>query len=180
MRHRTLILGAATLTLACVAPDTYALAQLVADGPLGGGATTGGGVINIGQAFGWLQPYVDAAVQSIIVALVGWVVLLVKQHLGIKIDEGYRVALQTALQNQASSLIADGRVRLDGIEVHVDSPAIAAAANFVIEKGAPAAVAHFGITPELVAQKIKDSIPQIPAMAPAIAAAHAAEVVAKA
>src|SRR5579872_2967448 len=44
-------------------------------------AQKGGGVIQIGAAFGdFLQPYIDAAVQALLAALVGWVCLRIQKR----------------------------------------------------------------------------------------------------
>lgn len=132
----------------------------------------GGGIINIGQALGpFLQPYVDAAVQALILAGVSWLGVVLKQKFNISIDEGHRDALTTFLQNRASSLIADGAVRMQGLQVKVDSAALAAAVNS-INDGAAGAAKHFGITPDMIAAKIIDAIPQVPAGAAIVAQAH--------
>ena len=123
----------------------------------------GGGVINIGQAFGdFLQPYVDAIANALVLALVGYLANELKKKWNIEVDKNQRDALTTFLQNQAGSLIADGMVKVEGAKVNVDSTALASAANQV-ERHIPDAAKHFGLTPELVAAKIVDTIPQIAA-----------------
>lgn len=128
-----------------------------------------GGFIQIGAAFGdFLQPYIDAAVQALIAALVGWLCLVLKQRTGIEIDEKHRTALTQALSNQAGSLIADGMVKIEGEKISVPSEALAAAAKEAMAK-IPQAAKHFGITPDFVAARIIDTIPQIAAGAQLIA-----------
>lgn len=128
------------------------------------------GFIQIGQAFGdFLQPYIDAAIQAIIAALVGWLAWKLKQSTGIDIDAGHRDAITKALTNQASSLVADGMVKIEDGKVDVHSAALAAAAKEVMAV-VPDAAKHFGVTPEFVAARIVDTIPQIAAGAQLIVA----------
>jgi hypothetical protein len=49
---------------------------------------------------------------------------------------------------------------LQGKSIEVGNPAVASAVNLVL-KSAPDALAHFGITPESVAQKIVAKLPQV-------------------
>lgn len=133
----------------------------------------GGGVINIGQAFGdAVAPYVDAAANALILALVGLALAWFKQKTGLDVDQAHRDALVRALQNQAGSLIADGKVALQGKAIAVDNAALAKAANEAL-RSIPDAAKHFGLTPEYVAKRIVDAIPQTEAGAQVVAAAHA-------
>lgn len=127
-----------------------------------------GGVIQL-SIFGWLQPYADSIVQLLIAAGIAW---FGKSRYGSMMDESSRQALETFLRNRASSLIADGAVKLQGKAVHVDSAFLARAAS---ESAAaiPDALKRFGLTPDVVAQKIIDAIPQVPAGAAIVASAHA-------
>lgn len=131
----------------------------------------GGGIINIGQALGpFLQPYVDAAVNALILAFVGWLGMILKNKFNVSIDQGHRDALVTALQNQAGSLIADGFVKIQNGRVTVPSTALAESANEIMAV-IPDAAARLGFTPDYVAKRIIDFIPQIPAGAAMIAGA---------
>jgi H+/gluconate symporter-like permease len=126
---------------------------------------------SIGNVFGdFLQPYVDASVTAVITALVGWLAYTLKQKTGIDIDAGHRAAIEHALTKQANSLIADGAVKFAGaIDIHPES---LKAASEEVMKFVPGAAKHFGITPEYVAARIVDTIPQVPAGAQIIAANH--------
>jgi hypothetical protein len=135
----------------------------------------GGGLVEIGQAFGpFLQPYVDAIAQTLIVSAIGWVTWLLKTKLNISIDQGHSDALAKFVQGRANSLIADGFVKMNGLTVNVDNAAVANEANLALTM-IPDAVAHFGVTPDQLAAKIKDAIPQVPAGAAIVASAHAAQ-----
>lgn len=132
-------------------------------------APASGGIIDIGQAFSQVAaPYINAAVNALILALVGWAFAELKKKTGIAVDEGHRDALVTALQNQAGSLIADGEVKLQGATVTVGSAALARSANDLLSS-IPDAAKHFGLTPEYVAKRIIDTVPQIAAGAQMVA-----------
>jgi hypothetical protein len=133
-------------------------------------AQADGNVISFGPLLGSLQPFVDALVSGLITAIVGWVLYVVKQKLNISIDDSMRDAFITWAKGQASSLVADGAVKVSGLQVTVQSAALAAAANTIFRL-IPDTAAHFGITPELAAQKIVDMIPHVPTVA-AVAAAQ--------
>jgi hypothetical protein len=130
------------------------------------------GIINVGQAFGTiLEPYIDAAVNALILAAMGWFAFFLRTRLNISIDQGQRDALTKFLQNRASSLIADGAVRMDGVTVKVNNERLADAVN-AAAASIPDAVAHFGLTPDVLSAKIIDAIPQVPAGAQIVAQAH--------
>lgn len=127
--------------------------------------------IEIGQAFGTaLQPYIDAAVQALIAALVGWVLILAKNKLNVSIDDSRRDAVVTFLKRQASSLLADGAVKLKGVKIEVDNAALANAANKALD-AIPDALKHFNLSPAALQERIVDMLPKEPAVAAAQATA---------
>lgn len=127
--------------------------------------------INIGQALnGSMQEIINAAVTGLIAALVGWVAIVIKNKFNIDIEARHREALTAFLQRQASSLIAAGAVRLEGVKVDVKSDALAAAANSALS-AIPSALAFFGLTPEKIQSMIVDMLPKQPAVAEAQAVA---------
>jgi len=128
------------------------------------------GIINLGQAFGdAAAPYVNELVNALVAAAFGWIFWLLKSKLNINIDAEYRASITAAAQRQASSLIADGKVAVAGKTVTVNNEALAEAANAALA-AAPDAAARFGLTPETVAARIVDMIPQVPAGAAMLAA----------
>jgi len=135
----------------------------------------GGGIINIGQAFGpAIQDYVNAIVNALILAGVTYLGTMLHNKLNIDIDAKHRDALVTALQNQAGSLIADGAVKLEqNGNVAVSNAKLADAANEVM-RVIPDAAKRLGFTPDYVAARIKDMIPQTAAGAALVAAAQPA------
>lgn len=127
--------------------------------------------INIGQAFSTsLQPYIDAIVSALLALLVGYALYAAQKYLGIKAEEGLRQGLTQFLQRQASSLVADGMVKLSGVKIEVSSPALAAAANTALT-AVPDAMNKFGLTPEKVQGMIIDMLPKEPSVAAAQAVA---------
>lgn len=126
-----------------------------------------GGLIQL-KAFGWLEPYADTLVQLLISAGLAW---FAKSRYSSYLDDSSRAALETFLKNRASSLIADGFVKMDGKTVDVHSQALAAEASRAAEM-IPDAMKRFGLTPDVVAHKIVDAIPQVAAGAAMVAAAH--------
>lgn len=127
--------------------------------------------INIGQALnGSLQEIINAAVTAAIAALVGWVLVIVKSKFNIDIEAKNREALTAFLQRQASSLVAMGAVKLEGVKIEVQNEALAAAANTALS-AIPGALAFFGLTPAKIQQMIIDLIPKEPAVAQAAAVA---------
>lgn len=132
-----------------------------------------GGFINIGQIFNAsIAPYVDAIVQAFIAALVGWVVLKIKQKTGIDIDAGHRDAVTRALQNQANALLARGAAKMSGVKIQVDNLALANAATSLLN-AVPDAAKHFGLTPQWAVDKILATLPQTDAGARMVADAQA-------
>lgn len=135
-----------------------------------------GGFIHIGQAFSdFLGPYIDAAIEALAVAFVGWVANGYRRVTGRELDQKHRDALQVAFKNRAASLIAAGKVKVNALGVQVPDAELAVEANDLMA-AMKDAVEHFGgMSPELVKQKIIDAIPQIPAGASIIAQAHLRE-----
>lgn len=127
--------------------------------------------IDIGQALsGSLQEVINAAVTALIAAIVTWAAYLAKKKFNIDIEAGNRDALTAFLQRQASSLVAMGAVKLDGVKIEVQNQALADAANQALAM-IPGAMAFFGLTPAKLQQMIVDLIPKQPAVAQAQAVA---------
>lgn len=146
------------------APDgRIALIQAPAVQP----APTSGGIIQL-SALGWLEPYVDTIVQALIVAFFGW---LGKSKYGQWMDETSRDALQTFAKNRAASMIADGGVWMKDKAVHVDNALLYKAASEATT-AIPDALKRFKLTPDVIAAKIIDAIPQTEAGAAIVATAH--------
>ncbi|MGM4891279.1 hypothetical protein [Tardiphaga sp. 839_C3_N1_4] len=127
--------------------------------------------IDIGQAInGSLQEIVNGVVTALIAGLIGWVAIVVKNKFNIDIEAKHREAITAFVQRQASSLIAMGAVKLDGVKVEVQNAALADAANKALA-AIPDALKFFGITPASIQQRIIDMLPKEPAVAQAQAVA---------
>jgi hypothetical protein len=127
--------------------------------------------IDIGQALnGSLQDVINGAVTAAIAALIGWVLVILKNKFNIDIQTQMRDTLTAFLQRQASSLIADGMVKLNGVKITVQSDALAAAANAALA-AIPNVLKFFGLTPEKIEAMIVDMLPKQPAVAQATAVA---------
>jgi hypothetical protein len=124
--------------------------------------------IDIGQAL--TGSLINGVVTALIAALVGWVAIVIKNKFNIDIEARHREAITAFAQRQASSLIAMGAVKLDGVKVEVHSQALADAANRALS-AIPDALAFFGITPASIQQRIIDMLPKEPAVAQAQAVA---------
>lgn len=119
--------------------------------------------ISLSPAFAdWLQPYIDQAIDLLIVAFVGWLGKRYHDATGKELDKSHRDALTRFLQNEASSLVADGLVKVENGKVQVSSADLAQAWNSA-QMVIPEAAKHFGLTPDYIAKRVVDTIPQIAA-----------------
>lgn len=125
--------------------------------------------LNVGAAFGKLQPYVESIVGSLLSLAIGWLFFLARTKLNLSIDQSHRDALAAFLLRQASSLVADGFVKVTGLKVQVDSAALRNAA-LLGEQVVGDAVKFFGLSPANLAERIVDKLPQVPAVAAAMSA----------
>ncbi len=165
-----------------VVPASPVAVSTKPDGPLGALAVApqqqqSGGLISLGPITGnsFVDQLAQDVVNSLIAVAMGWIFWLLKNKLNVNIDKDQRDALTAAAQRQASSLVADGMVSLSGKTITVNDKALFKAAN-ELATAAPDAIAHFGIKdPQKLADRIVDLIPHVPAIAPAVAAAHAAD-----
>jgi hypothetical protein len=155
-----ILLVAGALLLACI---SFAFPVFAADN-----------AIQIGAAFGALQPYVDSVISALIFVGLAWGFYILKTRWHVDIDQGMRDALHTWLLRQASSLTASGAVKINGLQITVGSAALAAAANLALSE-IPQAIARFGLTPEKLADMIVDKIPHVPSVASVVAATAATQ-----
>lgn len=100
----------------------------------------------------WLQ-YLVGLVAVLIGALVTWITTMIKQRTGLDIEAHHREAFQTALTNGAGLVIQRGGELAAGVNIDVKNPAIRDAILYV-NQAAPDAIAHFGITPNMIAEKL--------------------------
>jgi len=118
------------------------------------------GTITGSDIAGFVMPTIQAVVSALVLYGVGWLALLLKTKLGVSIDDSMRASIQTAATNAAGLVLNQLGNTLQGKTITVQTPFIADAVNYVL-KNAPDAVAHFGLTPDAIAQKIIALLPQI-------------------
>lgn len=107
-----------------------------------------------------LQPYVLAVVSVLATAIVGWLAELLRRKFNLDIEAAHRDALQTALTNGAGLIAGKIGGALAGRTIDLKSVLLAEAVNYVLQ-AVPDAVRHFGVTPELLAEKILAKLPQM-------------------
>lgn len=137
-----------SLTVAFIVLATAALAQQIGVSPL----PPTDHIISVKPLIEQIIPYLVAAFGAIITALAGMAVKYIHDKTGVEIDAGHREAIQTAATNMAALLIKRIEAKVP-TDIHVGSQALADAANNAIA-AVPDAVAHFGITPENMAEKV--------------------------
>lgn len=128
------------------------------------------GQIDIGGIYGLWRPYFVDIVSTVLVGFVGWLLAIVRAKWNISIEDSRRDALQTALTNAAGLAIAKLDNVVQGKTITIGNPAIAAAVELVL-KSVPDAISYFGLTPEVIAQKIVAKIPIVANTTPAPAGA---------
>jgi len=127
--------------------------------------------IDIGQALnGSLQEIINGVVTGAIAAFVSLLGYLAQKYFKISIEAGHRDVLTAFLNRQASSLVAAGAVKLEGVKIEVQNQALADAANQALAM-IPGALSFFGLTPAKIQQMIVDMIPKQPSISQAQAVA---------
>jgi hypothetical protein len=114
-------------------------------------------VIDGGSIFGAWRPYIVEIVAILIAGLAGWIFNLLRTQLGLAIESRHRDALQTALTNAAGLVIGKGENLAGKLQITVRNDAIAEAVSYVL-KGAPDALAYFGLTPDRLRQMIEAKV----------------------
>lgn len=128
-------------------------------------------VVEVGSTTaGQIRDVMVTVVAGVTTAFLGWMSYWIKQKFGIDIEARHREALTAFINRQASSLIAMGAVKLEGVKVDVKSDAVASAARLAMT-AIPDAMKFFNLTPGAVGSMIVDLIPKQPAVATAQAVA---------
>jgi hypothetical protein len=104
----------------------------------------------------WLE-IVLALVGVAIAALVGWIAAVLKRKLGFEMESMHREALQTALTMGAGWVLARARKAAEGAELDVHNVNLREGIEYVTA-ATPDALAHFNLTPEVIAQKLSAKI----------------------
>jgi len=99
-------------------------------------ALADGGTITGTDIYNFLMPTIQAVVGALLAYGVGWLFVLVKNKLGISIDDSMRSSIQTAATNAAGLVLNSLGNTLQGKTITVSNPLIADAVNYVL-KNAP-------------------------------------------
>ncbi len=134
---------------------------------------------NAVQAGPFLQFFIQfvlPAFGTVLTALVGWLVWVIKQKTSIQIDAQYRDAFQKALEQAAGGLLNSLGDRVGNTTISVGNPNMAAAINYVL-KSAPDAVKKFGLDTKRdeIAEKIAAKVGVLTAGPPAVTVAVPAD-----
>lgn len=123
--------------------------------------------VNFGPLWDGLAPYIAAAMGSIILAIAGWLAVLLQRWTGVSIDTKHREALAAALTTGVNYGLAKAGTAANNLTFDVRSQIIADAIVWV-EKSVPDAVKHFDMTPEtvakMVAAKLQVADPNLPSI----------------
>lgn len=115
--------------------------------------------VNGGSLFAIVQPYVVELASVIVAFIVAWVSAKVTKLTGIQIEAKHREALQSALQNGVNYGINKAGGWAATKDFDLKNQALAAAVKYVLDS-VPDAIAHFGLTPEKLAQLLEAKLPQ--------------------
>jgi hypothetical protein len=109
--------------------------------------------VAVGGLYEVLQPYLLQLVGVLAAALVGWLAELVRRYLNLSIDKQNRDALQRALMTGAGLLLSKIQAQADNTQIDVKNPMVKEVLDHVIASS-PDAIKYFGLTPEVLAEKI--------------------------
>lgn len=105
-------------------------------------------------------PFVATLTTALIGAAVTFGVAYMNARWKIQVDQENRDAFQTSVTNAAGLLIQRLGAQAAMAKIDVHSPAMREVIDYV-GKGAPEAIAKWGITPERVAKAIVAKVPQV-------------------
>lgn len=107
--------------------------------------------------FETFRPFMVEIVSALILALVGWLVAIVRQKFGIDIDAKHRDALQAALLNAAGLIISRVGGTTRAFNLPASSPELKRGVEYVLSS-VPDALKHFGITPETASHLLTEKL----------------------
>jgi cyanate permease len=116
--------------------------------------------VDVGAAWSSVQTWLITIMALVVSAIAGRVLTALLTHFNIKYDAAMARAVQSAAVNAAGLLLNRLGNQLQGKTIDVKHPFVADLVSYVL-KAVPDAVAHFGLTPEGIAEKIVAKLPQI-------------------
>lgn len=110
-------------------------------------ADTQESTVSVATIIDLAAPYIVSIIGALLAGLLGWLSKRVNDWLGIEIEGRHREALHSAAVTGLERTVAALRGRGEAISFDLRSPVIAEAVDWVLTKGAPDAVARFGLSP---------------------------------
>lgn len=115
---------------------------------LGAGvAMAGDSTVSLAPIVDLIAPYIVSIIGALVAGLLGWLSKRVNDWLGIEIEGRHRETLHSAAVTGLERAVAGLRGRGEEVRFDLRSPVIAEAVDWVLTKGAPDAVARFGLSP---------------------------------
>lgn len=114
---------------------------------------------------GWQNfvTYALGVVGALVAGLIGWTLnwarVWIKQKTGLDLDAAMQAQIQTAVKNAAGKALALLGNKLDA-PIDVRNPIVKQVVDLVLQ-WAPAAVEHFGLTPDKIAEMVVAWLPQV-------------------
>lgn len=93
-------------------------------------------------------PYLVSIIGALVAGLLGWLSKRLNDWLGVEIEGRHREVLHSAAVTGLERAVAALRGRGEEVRFDLKSPVIADAVDWVLTKGAPDAVARFGLSPD--------------------------------
>lgn len=106
-----------------------------------------GATISLGGLWDSLAPFIGAAVEGAIAAIIGWVALRIHKWTGVTLEARHREALHSAAVTGANLALSRLGVRASAVTAEVRSAAIAETYSW-ITRSVPDALVYLGVTPE--------------------------------
>lgn len=122
--------------------------------------------ITLGDALSPWSEMLGGALSVLVTGVIGWLAAIFKRWTGIQIEQAHMNTLQTAITNGAGQLILALGPKLGTVGIDVKSQAVHDAVLYVLQ-AAPDAVKSFGLSPEVIAQKIVAKLGVLTAANPA-------------
>ena len=102
-------------------------------------------------------PFINALAAALVSALVGVLLTYVNKWIGLSVDDKNRAALASAAQTAAGNVLASIEGDLSQKSFTINNAVVRDAVRWV-ERSAPGAIAHFGLSPDDLAQLVLGKI----------------------
>lgn len=119
------------------------------------------GSVSLAPIVDLAAPYIVSILGALVAGLLGWLSKRLNDWLGIEIEGRHREALHSAALTGLERAVSALRSRGEEVTFDLKSPAIAEAVDWVLTKGAPDAVARFGLSPTDVEAIVRAKIMRV-------------------